>query len=60
METGVNRAVEAKIAQILKGKSRTQLIELENNVKDKLASVNPGDVSYWEYMLKVPLFVVMP
>lgn len=53
VETGVNAAVESQIAKVFKGKTRVQLTELEDSVRDKLASGNPGDVTYWEYMLIV-------
>eukprot|EP00038_Savillea_parva_P030538 m.78403 g.78403 ORF g.78403 m.78403 type:complete len:718 (-) comp9217_c0_seq3:91-2244(-) len=52
VETGVNPRVQLEIAKVFKGKTRAQLIELRDSVRDKLASGNPGDVTYWEFMLK--------
>jgi hypothetical protein len=47
-----NAVVESDIARLLEGKSHEQLIALENNVKNKLASREPIDVDYWEGLLR--------
>ncbi|KAJ9124314.1 hypothetical protein QFC22_001114 [Naganishia vaughanmartiniae] len=47
-----NAVVESDIARLLEGKSFDQLVALENNVKDKLASREPIDVDYWEGLLR--------
>ncbi|KAJ9106383.1 hypothetical protein QFC21_001529 [Naganishia friedmannii] len=47
-----NAVVESDIARLLEGKSHDQLIALENNVKNKLASREPIDVDYWEGLLR--------
>ena len=46
---GINASVNTDVAAIFKGKTLTQLIELEKQIKEKIFGRTEGvDVSYWE------------
>lgn len=52
--TGANvtAAVDDEIAKLLSGKSYDQLVLLQRQIQNKLASGEPVDVDYWEGLLK--------
>src|SRR6266446_260603 len=47
-----NAAVDDEITKLLSGKSYEQLVLLQRQIQNKLASGGPVDVDYWEGLLK--------
>ncbi|CAO1613161.1 unnamed protein product [Sympodiomycopsis kandeliae] len=48
----VDPSVKAEMNKMLADKSHTQLVALQDQVRDKLTSGEPIDVEYWESLLK--------
>lgn len=52
IRTRIDPSVKSEMDNMLSNKSQTQLLELQEQVRDKLKSQEPIDVEYWEGLLK--------
>jgi hypothetical protein len=52
IQSRANATVKSEITRLLAGKSLSQLADLQDQVRKKLASNEPVDIEYWEGLLK--------